>query len=329
MTRTVRFHQTGGPDVLQLDELTVSAPLNDEVLIKINTIGLNRAETMFRSGQYLETPTLPARLGYEASGVVEHLGPNVTRFNVGDKVNVIPAFSMNQYGTYAEKAVVPIHALVKQPANISDSEAAAVWMQYLTAWGALIDIGQLSKNQILLIPAASSSVGLAAIQIANQVGAIPVAITRSANKKDLLLKHGAKHVIISESQQITEQVLLITGGKGADMVFDPVAGPTLNDLANACGQFAQIFVYGALNPQPTPFPLLTALGKGLNFRGYTLFEFTQDAERLQKGVEFIENGLAAGHLKPIIAKTFALDDIVAAHQYMESNQQIGKIIVKT
>lgn len=329
MSKVARFHQTGGPEVLQLDSMELSPPQADEVLLKINSIGLNRAEVMFRSGQYLETPTLPARLGYEASGIIEQAGSNVSHFNIGDKVNVIPSFSMNQYGTYAEKAVLPVHAIVKQPANISDNEAAAVWMQYLTAWGALVDIGKLAEGQTLLIPAASSSVGLAAIQIANQLGAIPIAITRTAAKKALLLEHGAKHVIVSESQQIAEQVMLITGGKGADMVFDPVAGSTLNKLADACGQFAQIFVYGALSTENTMFPLFAALAKGLSFRGYTLFEITQDAKRLQRGVEFINKGLTAGHLKPIIAKTFSLDDIVAAHQYMESNQQFGKIIVTT
>lgn len=329
MSIVARFHQTGGPDVIQLDDIELSAPKADEVLIKINTIGLNRAEVMFRSGQYLETPELPARLGYEASGVIEQVGSNVSQFNIGDKVNVIPAFSMNQYGTYAEKAVLPVHAIVKQPANLSDAEAAAIWMQYLTAWGALIDIGHLSAGQTLLIPAASSSVGLAAIQIANQVGAIPVAITRTAAKKAALEQHGAKHVIVSESQQITEQVQLITAGKGADMVFDPVAGPALNELANACGRFAQLFIYGVLDSETTPFPLFAALAKGLTIRGYTLFEFTEDAERLQRGIEFIERGIAGGQLKPVIAKTFTLDDIVAAHQYMESNQQIGKIVVTT
>jgi NADPH:quinone reductase-like Zn-dependent oxidoreductase len=309
--------------------MDLSAPKADEVLIKINTIGLNRAEVMFRSGQYLETPELPARLGYEASGVIEQLGSNVSQFNIGDKVNVIPAFSMNQYGTYAEQAVLPVHAIVKQPANLSDVEAAAIWMQYLTAWGALIDIGHLSAGQTLLIPAASSSVGLAAIQIANQVGAIPVAITRTAAKKASLEQYGAKHVIVSETDKIAEQVQLITDGKGADMVFDPVAGPALNELADACGRFAQLFIYGVLDTEMTPFPLLAALSKGLTVRGYTLFEITQDAKRLQHGIEFIEQGIAAGQLKPVIARTFTLDDIVAAHQYMESNQQIGKIVVTT
>jgi NADPH:quinone reductase-like Zn-dependent oxidoreductase len=329
MSKVARFHQTGGPEVIQLDDMELTAPKADEVLININTIGLNRAEVMFRSGQYLETPQLPARLGYEASGIIEQLGSYVSQFNIGDKVNVIPAFSMNQYGTYAEKAVLPVHAIVKQPANVSDIEAAAIWMQYLTAWGALIDIGQLSAGQTLLIPAASSSVGLAAIQIANQVGAIPVAITRTPAKKALLEQYGAKHVIVSETDKITEQVQLITNGKGADMVFDPVAGPAINELADACGRFAQLFIYGVLDTKATPFPLFAALSKGLTVRGYTLFEITQDAQRLQRGIDFINTGLASGHLKPVIAKTFTLDNIVAAHQYMESNQQIGKIVVTT
>ena len=102
MSKVARFHQTGGPEVLQLDDMEISAPQADEVLLKINTVGLNRAEVMFRSGQYLEVPELPARLGYEASGIIEQVGSNVSQFKTGDKVNVIPAFSMNQYGTYAE-----------------------------------------------------------------------------------------------------------------------------------------------------------------------------------------------------------------------------------
>lgn len=327
MSKVVRFHQTGGPEVLQIDDLPVAEPGPDEVKIRIQAIGLNRAEAMFRSGQYLETPQPPAPIGYEAAGVVEAVGGNSCAFKPGDKVNVIPAFSMNQYGTYAEVAILPASAVVKWPDNLSAEQAAAVWMQYLTAWGALIDLGHLSQGQTLLIPAASSSVGLAAIQIANQVGAVPVAITRTADKVDLLKQQGAKHVIVSESQAIAEQVMAITGGAGADMVFDPVAGPALNHLADACKPFAQIFVYGALSTDATPFPLFAALGKGLTLRGYTLFEFTQDAPRLARGVAFIEQGLADGSLQPVIAKTFKLDDIVAAHQFMESNQQLGKIIV--
>ncbi len=175
MARVVRFHKTGGPEVLQIDEIEVPPPGKGEVQISVKALGLNRAESMFRSGQYLEDPKLPAHLGYEAAGTVAAVGPDVKGFKIGDAVSTIPSFSLNQYGLYGERANAPVHAVTHHPKNLSWEEAAAVWMQYLTAYGALIDLGKLAKGDTLLIPAASSSVGLAAIQIANRVGAVPVA----------------------------------------------------------------------------------------------------------------------------------------------------------
>ena len=130
---------------------------------------------MFRLGQYLEEPRFPARPGYEAAGTVGAIGPDVQGFKVGDAVSTIPAFSLNAYGLYGDLANAPVHAVTHHPASLSFVEAAAVWMQYLTAHGALIDIGGLKAGETILIPAASSSVGLAAIQIANKVGAVSVA----------------------------------------------------------------------------------------------------------------------------------------------------------
>jgi NADPH:quinone reductase-like Zn-dependent oxidoreductase len=163
MARVVRFHETGGPEVLKIEEIEVPPPGPGEDQIAVKAIGLNRAESMFRSGQYLEDPVLPARLGYEAAGTVSAVGPGVQGFRVGDIVSVIPSFSLNRYGMYAEVANVPVHALVKHPATLSFEEASAVWMQYVTAYGALIDIAGLTRGDRLVIPAASSSVGLAAI----------------------------------------------------------------------------------------------------------------------------------------------------------------------
>jgi NADPH:quinone reductase-like Zn-dependent oxidoreductase len=327
MTFAVRFHETGEPDVLQLEDTTVGDPGPGELKVRIEAIGLNRAEVMFRRGQYLETPSLPAAIGYEGAATVIECGAGVEAFSPGEAVCIIPAFSMNDYGIYAEEAIVPGYAVVKRPAGLSTTEAAAIWMQYLTAWGALVDIGQLQADQTLLIPAASSSVGIAAIQIANQLGAKPVALTRTEAKKAKLLEVGAADVIVTEKESIPTRVEAMTNGRGADMVFDPVGGPALNDLAEACGPYAQIFVYGALSPEATPFPLLPALSKGLTLRGYTLFEFIRNADKLAQAVSFIENGLEQGSLKPTIAKTFALADIVAAHRYLESNQQFGKVVV--
>ena len=206
MSRIIRFHQTGGPEVLRIDEVEVRAPKAGEVRIAVKALGLNRAESMFRLGQYIEEPRFPARLGYEASGTVEAVGEGVQGFQVGDAVSTIPAFMQNDYGVYGEVALVPAAAVAKHPASLSWEEAAAIWMQYATAYGALIDIAQLKAADAVLIPAASSSVGLAAIQIANLVGAMPIALTRTNAKRQALVDAGASHVIATEEQDLVAEV---------------------------------------------------------------------------------------------------------------------------
>ncbi|GBD49561.1 zinc-dependent alcohol dehydrogenase family protein [Methylopila sp. Yamaguchi] len=327
MTRVVRFHRTGGPEVMQFDDLPVGDPGRAELRVRIEAIGLNRAEAMFRSGAYLETPRLPARLGYEASATVESVGDEVDGFAPGDPVSVIPAFSMNDYGVYADTAIVPAYSVLRRPTGASPIESAAIWMAYLTAWGALIDIGRLGEGDAVVIPAASSSVGLAAIQVANSVGAISIATTRTRDKAAALEGAGAAHVIVTSEQDLVAAVNRATGGKGARLVFDPVGGPQVETLAEAMSHHGVLVVYGALAAAPTPFPVIAALQKALTMRGYTLFEFVRDEERMARASAFIQNGLAHGRLKPIIAKTFPLDEIVEAHRYMESNQQFGKIVV--
>src|SRR5271166_1092284 len=212
MAKVVRFHETGGPEVLKIEELEVSPPAQGEIQIRIHALGLNRAESMFRCGEYFEDPKLPAHLGYEAAGIVAAIGPGVQGFKVGDAVSIIPSFSMNDYGFYGDLANAPVHAVTHHPTSLSWVDAAAVWMQYLTAYGALIDIAGLTNGDTVLIPAASSSVGLAAIQIANRVGAVPVALTRGSSKREELRKAGAAHVIVTEEQDLVDEALRITGG---------------------------------------------------------------------------------------------------------------------
>jgi NADPH:quinone reductase-like Zn-dependent oxidoreductase len=327
MARVVRFHETGGPEVLKIENLDVPPPGPGEVQIRVHALGLNRAEAMFRRGQYLEEPRLPARNGYEAAGSVAAIGPGVQGFKVGDAVSTIPSFSLNSYGVYGELANAPVHAVTHHPTSLSWIEAAAVWMQYLTAYGALIDIAHLTRGDALVIPAASSSVGLAAIQIANKVGAVPIALTRGHAKRQALLDAGAAHVIASDEQDLVKEIRGLTGGKGARVVFDPVGGPTLAKLTQATAQLGIVFLYGALSTEPTPLPLFDVLSRWITLRGYVLMEITRDPQRLERGVAFTNGGLADGTLKPIIAKTFPFEQIVEAHRYLESNQQIGKVVV--
>ncbi len=200
-------------------------------------------------------------------------------------------------------------------------------MQYLTAFGALVEYVHIEKDDPVLITAASSSVGLAAIQITRAAGALALATTRGAGKKKSLLNAGADHVIVTDEEDLVERVMAITSGNGARVVFDAVAGPLLEKLAEAAAPGGVIFEYGALSPEPTAFPLWPAIEKGLIVQGYTLFEIVQDAEKLARGKDYIHDGLRSGALKPIIDRTFPLDAIADAHRYMESNRQLGKIVV--
>jgi len=327
MARIVRFYRTGGPEVLEIEDVDLAPPSVGEVQIRIRALGINRAEAMFRSGAYLEEPQLPARLGYEAAGTIEAVGEGVENYKPGDAVNVIPGFSMNTYGVYGDAANVPASALVPHPTSLSWTEAAAVWMMFTTAYGALIDIAALQSEDTVVIPAASSSVGLAAIQITNRVGAVPVALTRSSSKHAALKAAGAAHVIVTSEQDLVDEVQRITEGKGARVVFDPVGGPMVEKLAAAMSERGILFQYGALSPEPTPLPLMSVLGKSLTIRGYLVFEITTDSQRLELAKAFINDGIEFGNLKPAVAKTFALEEIVEAHRFMESNQQIGKIVV--
>ncbi|MER7000361.1 zinc-dependent alcohol dehydrogenase family protein [Streptomyces sp. NPDC000410] len=328
MARTVRFHEHGGPDVLRLEDVEVGEPGPGELLIRVDAIGLNRAEALFRSGHYIEpVKEFPARLGAEAAGVVEAVGADVTGFEVGRPVSVVPAFSMNDYGVYAERAIVPATAVVHRPEALDAVEGAAVWMPYLTAYGALVQVGGMRAGDTVVLTAASSSVGLAAIQIANRVGAVPIATTRTGAKKDALLKAGAAEVIVTDEEDIARRVLGLTDGRGADFVFDAVAGPGVVDLAKGVAPGGTLFLYGALSGQATPYPGFELGMPALNMRTYTVHETTADPERLRRAEAFVSSGLRTGAFRPVVDRTFGLDEIVEAHRYMEAGAQVGKIVV--
>jgi len=143
MSKVVVFNRVGSADVLEIKDVVVPSPGPNEVQIAVRAIGINRAEIMYRTGQYVIDPHFPARLGYEAAGVVKAVGTNVTDFAPGDSVSVIPAFMFSDYGMYGEVVNAPAHAVVKHPQNLSFEQAAACWMMYVTAFGALIEYGNL------------------------------------------------------------------------------------------------------------------------------------------------------------------------------------------
>lgn len=327
MARVVRFHQHGGPDVLHIETVDVVPPARGEVQIRVKALGLNRADALLRRGTYIETATFPSGLGLEAAGIVETVGKDVAGFASGDAVSIVPPLSMVRWPAYAELATFPAELVVKHPPELDFETAAAVWMQYLTAYGALIDIAGLARGDIVAITAASSSVGLAAIQIANRIGAAPIALTRTSAKQRALRDAGAAHVIASAEEDIQARLEDIAGARGVRVVLDAVGGPAFEPLTAAMSPGGTLIEYGGLSPEPTPFPLFNVLTKSLVLRGYLVHEITRDPARLAKAKAFILDGLSDGTLKPIIARTFRFEDIVEAHRFLESNEQFGKIVV--
>ena len=328
MSRVIRMHEYGDADVLKIEDIAVPPPVADEVQIAVKAIGLNRAEVMFRNHAYLQEAEFPSRLGYEASGVVEAVGKAVAGVKRGDVVSLIPPLDIARWGTYGELANVPARLVVKHPESLSFEQAAAVWMQYVTAWGALIEQARLGQGDFVIVTAASSSVGLAAFQIARKVGSTVIATTRRSAKRQSLLEAGAHHVIATEEEDLVARVAEITGGRGARVVFDPVGGPSFGPLTQAMARGGILIEYGALSPEPTPFPLFAVLGKSLTLKGYLYSEIVADDAALERAKAFILEGLEGGELRPVIARTFELEEIRKAHRYLESNEQIGKVVVR-
>src|SRR5215471_14937247 len=327
MARIVRIHEYGDPSVLKIEDIEVPPPASGEVQIEVKSIGLNRAEVMFRTHAYLHEAHFPSRLGYEAAGIVKAIGADVSGFTTGDIVSLVPPPDIARWGTYGEVANVPARNLVKHPENISFEEAAASWMQYVTAWGALVEQAKLTQGDFVIVTAASSSVGIAAFQVARAVGATVIATTRTRAKRQALIDHGADHVVVTDEENLVARVMEITRDVGARVVFDPVGGPSFIALTDSMARGGILLEYGALSLEPTPFPLFTVLGKSLTLKGYLNGEITNDDAALERAKAFISIGLASGQLKPVIARSFPLEQIQEATRFLESNAQIGKVVV--
>ncbi|MGK5642394.1 zinc-dependent alcohol dehydrogenase family protein [Streptomyces sp. URMC 126] len=292
----------------------------------MEAVGLNRAEALFRARAYYYQPDLPAsRIGAEAAGVVEEVGPGVEGFAAGDPVSVllIATGAMSVHGVYADRVNVPAHTLIRRHPSVDAVTGAATWLSYLTAYGALVEIGGLRPGDTALITAASSSVGIAAIQVANLVGAVPVAVTRTGAKKEQLLKAGAAHVVALDEDDLIARVGELTGGRGARVVFDAVGGPGVTRLAELVARDGTLIVYGWLDGRPTPLPANWPLA----VYGFALPAVLDHEDRKRRATAFIEAGIRSGDLSPLVDRVFPLEAVADAHRHMEGNGQVGKIVL--
>jgi NADPH:quinone reductase-like Zn-dependent oxidoreductase len=337
--RVIRFHKTGGPEVLKVEEQSLSGPRGKEILLRVHAIGLSRVDALWREGAYFEEPMLPAGIGYDAAGTVQSIGPEVKAIKVGDHVSTFPAVSLLNYTAHGEVILYPEDALMVYPRNLNFKQATAVNTGLFAAYFALVELSGLQPGGYVVVTAASSSMGIAAIQVAKELGAKTIALTRSESKMQPLTAAGADHVIVAGTVDVQEAILEITADDGAHAVYDGVGGPGLEELVWATKRFGHVIVYGNLGAMEaaTPLPLGACFLRGLNLHpSYKIFNFTghpglgivPNREAIDRAKRFIFDGLATELFKPKIDRVFVgLEEYAAAHEYLGTNVQTGKIIV--
>ena len=329
--RRVQFTRLGGPEVLEMVPLQLSALQRGHVRVEIHTIGLNRFEALFRRDHYVIAPTLPATLGVEAAGSITEIASDVTGFRVGDRVAVLPIQSPTVgTGTYATHADVPVEALARIAGDRSDEEEAATWMASLQAYTLATKVA-IVPGDTVIVTAGTSSVGTALIQIAHDLGATVIATTRTTARKPELVSLGADHAIATDDEDLAGVVDSITGGRGAKVVYDTVGGPLLVALIAATAPFGHVLCYGA---QTSPdfraarvdVPLVALDRKSVSF--VDLFELIEFPERLAAAKSYIGDARDRGVLSIGIDRVLAFDDVQEAHRILETGRLAGKLILR-
>ncbi|MBV9998702.1 MAG: zinc-dependent alcohol dehydrogenase family protein [Verrucomicrobia bacterium] len=338
-TRVIRFHRTGGPEVLQIDEIGLPAPQADEVVLLVEALALCRTDLLWREGNYLEDPVLPARIGHHAAGVVQSVGSKVKSVQPGDRVSTFPAWSLVEYGVHGQKIVYPARALLAYPPKLSPEEATCVNTELFLAYFTLKELAGLQRGQYVVVTAATASTGTAALEVANVLGGTSIALTRSESKRGELVAAGADHVIVVGEEDVRDTIIDITDGRGADLIYDGVGGPGLEELAWATKRLGRIVTYGALGAEAedTRLPLGTCLLRGVKVHaGLTIFDYTGNRRlrlrpkpgAINRAKAFIARGLAEGSFRPNIGRVFnGLEEYRLAHEYMAAKHREGKVVV--
>jgi NADPH:quinone reductase len=322
--RAVQITGFGSIEVLSLAMVEPTEPQGDEVRIRLTSCGLNRADSLYREGKHYVRPKIfPARIGYEGAGIVEAAGPEA-RYQPGARVAVLPcSFDPTSQGALAETMTISSRFVVPTPQKVTDKDAGALWMAYLTAAGALLP--HVKAGDFVVITAASSSVGLAAIALCKYVGAKTITTTTSPEKVERLKQSGADHVICVKQQDYVKSVRDICSE--VSVVFDAVSGPLVNDHIRVTQRGGHIIVYGLMDPAPWTPHIGLMIGKQLHLDAFNIASLASEPARVAKLVEVIDQGINEELLPLHVDRYYPLEQVSEAQRYLESNQQFGKIVV--
>jgi NADPH2:quinone reductase len=317
--KAIQVHQFGGPEVLSLEEIPAPKPGPAEVLVHVRAAGVNPYDTYMRAGTYAVKPPLPYTPGSDAAGIVEAVGPGVTKVKPGDRAYTATTIT----GAYAEYALARESQVYPLPENISFAQGAGVWVPYGTAYTALHHHGHARPGETLLVHGASGGVGTAAVQFARAEGLTVIGTAGTQRGLELVKKEGARHVFDHTKAGYAEEIQKVTGGKGVNVVLEMLANVNLATDLKLLAQYGRVIVIGnrgEITINPRELMLRRAM-----VRGFTLWA-TTEAESAEIHAA-IAAGLENGTLRPIVGKEFPLKDAPKAHQEVLAPGAFGKIVL--
>ena len=314
--KAIRVHELGAADKLSLEEVEKPTPNADEVLVKVAAAGINYADTMMRSGNYLTKPDLPFTLGYEAAGIIEVLGENVTNLNIGQRV-----LATTSSGGYAEFATAKAATVIPIPDELGFGESTALLVQGLTALGLL---NEVKAGETILVHAAAGGVGTLLVQLAKQKGLKVIGTASSEQKLELVASLGADFAINYTEDDWTDEVLKATDGKGVDWLIEMVGGAIVAKNLKVLAKHGTMWIYGSASGEDFKFSVLSLMNKNHIIRGYWLMNESV-GNRIKFTKELLEH-LGAGRLK-IQVTEFPLEQAKEAHEAIEGRKTTGKVVL--
>ena len=319
--RAIRVHETGGPEVLRVEELAVPEPGPGQVRVRVTATGLNYIDTYHRTGLY--TLALPFTPGSEFAGTIEALGPEVTGWAVGDRVA-----TASGTGGYAEAALAPADKLVAVPAGVDLKLAAAVMLQGMTAHYLAYSTFPLKSGDTCVVTAAAGGVGLLLVQLAKALGARVIGLCGTEEKAALARGAGADEVILYTQEPFAPRVRELTGGRGADVVYDSVGASTFEGSLDSLRVRGMLVSFGnASGPVPPVAPLTLSAKGSLFLTRPTLWHYISTPEDLAWRAGELFERIGAGMLAVRVDREFPLEQAGAAHIALESRQTAGKVLV--
>ncbi len=320
--KAIRIHETGGPEVMHLEDVETPTPAQGEILIKVAAAGVNYADLAQRQGAYLTRTRTPMTMGFEVAGTIAAHGPGVSAPPVGTRVIAFVE------GGYAEYAIASASTIIPIPENLDFTHAAAFAVQGLTAYQTLRESGRLQPGESVLVQAAAGGVGTLAVQLARLMGAGTVIGTASnAQKLDLVRRLGADAAINYTQNDWVEQVKKASDGRGVDVVLEVVGGPIADQALQCLAPFGRMVVIGAASGERAQFSAVQLMYKNLSVVGYWLTAWLSRPDRIAAATIELMQYLASGTLQIIVGQTYPLAEAAEAHRAIAERRTTGKVVL--